>query len=64
MGLQTRPRLERFVFLNRRLLAQRGEPIRDLQALAGHATASFTLQRPTLHPPLRLLGEAHRRRDG
>jgi integrase len=24
------------------LLAQRGEPIRDLQALAGHATASFT----------------------
>ena len=25
------------------LLAQRGEPIRDLQALAGHATAAFTL---------------------
>ncbi len=49
MGLQTRPRLERFVFLNRRLLAQRGEPIRDLQALAGHATAAFTLQRYTHH---------------
>jgi integrase len=31
------------------LLAQRGEPIRDLQALAGHATASFTLQRYTYH---------------
>ena len=31
------------------LLAQRGEPIRDLQALAGHATASFTLQRYTHH---------------
>ncbi len=29
------------------LLAQRGEPIRDLQALAGHATAVFTLQRYT-----------------
>jgi integrase len=29
------------------LLAQRGEPIRDLQALAGHATAAFTLQRYT-----------------
>ena len=26
------------------LLAQRGESIRDLQALAGHATAAFTLQ--------------------
>ena len=31
------------------LLAQRGEPIRDLQALAGHATAAFTLQRYTNH---------------
>jgi integrase len=31
------------------LLAQHGEPIRDLQALAGHATASFTLQRYTHH---------------
>ncbi len=31
------------------MLAARGEPIRDLQALAGHATASFTLQRYTHH---------------
>ncbi len=31
------------------LLAQRGEPIRDLQALAGHATAAFTLKRYTHH---------------
>lgn len=31
------------------LLAQRGEPIRDFQALAGHATAAFTLQRYTHH---------------
>jgi len=31
------------------LLAQRGEPIRDLQALAGHASAAFTLQRYTHH---------------
>jgi integrase len=31
------------------LLAQSGEPIRDLQALAGHATAAFTLQRYTHH---------------
>ncbi len=31
------------------LLAQRGEPIRELQALAGHATAAFTLQRYTHH---------------
>ncbi len=31
------------------LLAQRGESIRDLQALAGHATAAFTLQRYTHH---------------
>lgn len=31
------------------LLASHGEPIRDLQALAGHATASFTLQRYTHH---------------
>src|SRR5215216_3078135 len=31
------------------LLANRGEPIRDLQALAGHATAAFTLQRYTHH---------------
>ncbi len=31
------------------LLAQRGEPIRDLQALAGHATAAFTMQRYTHH---------------
>jgi integrase len=31
------------------LLASRGEPIRDLQAIAGHATASFTLQRYTHH---------------
>lgn len=29
------------------VLAQRGEPIRDLQALAGHATAAFTLHRYT-----------------
>ncbi len=31
------------------LLASGGEPIRDLQALAGHATAAFTLQRYTHH---------------
>ena len=31
------------------LLAQRGEPIRDLQALADHATAAFTPQRYTHH---------------
>ena len=31
------------------LLAQQGEPIRDLQALAGHASAAFTLQRYTHH---------------
>lgn len=31
------------------LSASRGVPIRDLQALAGHATASFTLQRYTHH---------------
>ena len=31
------------------LLAQHGEPIRDLQALAGHAAAAFTLQRYTHH---------------
>jgi integrase len=31
------------------LLASSGEPIRDLQALAGHATAAFTLQRYTHH---------------
>ena len=31
------------------LLAQRGEPIRDLQALAGHASAAFTMQRYTHH---------------
>ena len=31
------------------LLAQGGEPLRDLQALAGHATAAFTLQRYTHH---------------
>ncbi len=31
------------------LHAQRGEPIRDLQALAGHATAAFTVQRYTHH---------------
>jgi integrase len=31
------------------LLAQRGEHIRYLQALAGHATAAFTLQRYTHH---------------
>ncbi len=31
------------------LLAQCGEPIRDIQALAGHATAAFTLQRYTHH---------------
>ncbi len=31
------------------LLAQRGESIRDLQVRAGHATASFTLQRYTHH---------------
>ena len=31
------------------LLAQHGEPIRDLQALAGHATSAFTLQRYTHH---------------
>jgi hypothetical protein len=30
-------------------VAQRGESIRDLQALAGHATAAFTLQRYTHH---------------
>jgi integrase len=36
------------------LLAQRGEPIRDLQALAGHATAAFTLHNvtPTITTPL------------
>ena len=28
---------------------ERGEPIRDLQALAGHASAAFTLQRYTHH---------------
>ncbi len=28
------------------LLAQRGEPIRDLQALVGHATAAFSASRP------------------
>lgn len=31
------------------LLAQRGEPIRDLQALAERATAAFALQRYTHH---------------
>lgn len=31
------------------LLAQQGEPIRDLQALAGHASAAFTMQRYTHH---------------
>lgn len=31
------------------LLAERGEPIRDLQALAGHASAAFTMQRYTHH---------------
>ena len=31
------------------LHAQSGEPMRDLQALAGHATASFTQQRYTHH---------------
>lgn len=31
------------------LLAQKGVPIRDLQALAGHASAAFTLQRYTHH---------------
>jgi integrase len=31
------------------LLAQHGEPIRDLQALAGHASSAFTLQRYTHH---------------
>jgi integrase len=31
------------------LFAQRGEPIHDLQALAGHATTAFTLQRYTHH---------------
>lgn len=31
------------------LRAQRCEPIRDLQALAGHATAAFTLQRYAHH---------------
>ncbi len=31
------------------LLAQRGEPMRDLQALAGHASAAFTMQRYTHH---------------
>jgi integrase len=31
------------------LLAQRGKPIRDLQALAGHNTAAFILQRYTHH---------------
>jgi integrase len=31
------------------LLAQRGEPIRDLQALAGHANVAFTLQIYTHH---------------
>ena len=31
------------------LLAQWGEPIRDLQALAGHASAAFTMQRYTHH---------------
>jgi hypothetical protein len=29
------------------MVRARGEPIRDLQALAGHATAAFTLQRYT-----------------
>jgi integrase len=33
------------------LLAQCGEPIRDLQALAGHANASCTLQCYTHHYP-------------
>jgi integrase len=31
------------------LLASRGEPIRDIKALAGPATACFTLQRLTHH---------------
>jgi integrase len=31
------------------LLAQHGEPIRDLQALARHATVTFTLQHYTHH---------------
>jgi integrase len=31
------------------LLAERGEPIRDLRALAGHASAAFTMQRYTHH---------------
>lgn len=31
------------------LLTQCGEPIRDLQTLAGHVTAAFTLQRYTHH---------------
>jgi integrase len=31
------------------MVRARGEPIRDLQALAGHATAAFTLQRYTHH---------------
>ena len=31
------------------LLAQRGEPIQGLRALAGHTTAAFTLQRYTHH---------------
>lgn len=31
------------------LLAQSAEPIRDLQALAGHASVAFTLQRNTHH---------------
>lgn len=31
------------------LLAQEGEPIRNLQALAGHASAAFTLQRYVHH---------------
>ncbi|MBA3425272.1 MAG: tyrosine-type recombinase/integrase [Rubrobacter sp.] len=33
----------------RSLLAQRGEPLRDLQALAEHASAAFTMQRYTHH---------------
>lgn len=31
------------------LLAQQGVPLRDLQALAGHASAAFTMQRYTHH---------------
>jgi len=31
------------------LLAKRGEPIRNLQARVGHATAAFTLARYTHH---------------